>query len=108
MLKQLQGKQQKGISHDWIKNVTHKKLHRQKGQILPLKWQKNKTEQKQSWQMIKCTAISIKVHIFWEGHTILRNLHLTFVLCSAVKSKVKILQNFGAFPEYMNFKIRYS
>ena len=27
--------------------------------------------------------IEIKVHIFWEGHKILRNLHLTFVLCSA-------------------------
>ena len=24
-----------------------------------------------------------KVHIFWEGHNFLRNLHLTFVLCSA-------------------------
>ena len=24
-----------------------------------------------------------KRHIFWEGHKILRNLHLTFVLCSA-------------------------
>ena len=24
-----------------------------------------------------------KVHIFWEGHKILRNLHITFVLCSA-------------------------
>ena len=24
-----------------------------------------------------------KVHIFWEGHKILRNLHLTFGLCSA-------------------------
>ena len=24
----------------------------------------------------------VKVHIFWEGHKILRNLHLTFVLCS--------------------------
>ena len=24
-----------------------------------------------------------KVHMFWEGHEILRNLHLTFVLCSA-------------------------
>ena len=24
-----------------------------------------------------------KVHIFWEGHKILQNLHLTFVLCSA-------------------------
>ena len=25
----------------------------------------------------------VKVHIFWEGHKILRNLHPTFVLCSA-------------------------
>ena len=40
-----------------------------------------------------------KVHIFWEGHKILQNLHLTFV-----KSKVKISQNFVAFSEYMNFK----
>ena len=28
-------------------------------------------------------SVSFKVHIFWEGHKILRNLHLTFVLCSA-------------------------
>ena len=26
---------------------------------------------------------TFKVHIFWEGHKILRNIHLTFVLCSA-------------------------
>ena len=35
---------------------------------------------------IKLFSTSIryhKVHIFWEGHKILRNLHLTFVLCSA-------------------------
>ena len=25
----------------------------------------------------------IKVHIFWEGHKILQNIHLTYVLCSA-------------------------
>ena len=25
----------------------------------------------------------VKVHIFWEGHTILRNIHSRFVLCSA-------------------------
>ena len=24
-----------------------------------------------------------KVHIFWEGHKILKNIHLTYVLCSA-------------------------
>ena len=29
------------------------------------------------------TKIVLKVHIFWEGHKILQNLHLTFVLCSA-------------------------
>ena len=28
-----------------------------------------------------------KVHIFWEGHKILQNLHLTFVLCSASPKK---------------------
>ena len=36
-----------------------------------------------------------KVHIFWEGHKILRNFHLTSVLCTyvvPVKSKVKISQ----------------
>ena len=67
----------------------------------------------------------IKVHIFWGGHKILRNIHLTFVLTSVskkrwhicycvtnfwnrryvvpVKSKVEISQNFVAFSEYMNF-----
>ena len=30
-----------------------------------------------------------EVHIFWEGHKILRNLHLTFVLCSVTQSKVR-------------------
>ena len=33
----------------------------------------------------------------------MRHLHLTFVLCSASQSKVKILQNFVVFSEYMNF-----
>ena len=42
-----------------------------------------------------------KVHIFWEGHKILRNLPLT--VCTVVKSKGKISQNFVAFSEYMNF-----
>ena len=34
---------------------------------------------------------SSKVHIFWEGHKILWNLHLTFVLCSASVRCCKIL-----------------
>ena len=57
--------------------------------------------------LISLGIIYIKVHIFWEGHKILQNLHLTFVLCSVVKSKVKISQNFVAFSEYMNFTIHY-
>ena len=42
-----------------------------------------------------------KVHIFWEDHEILRNLHLTFVFM--YKSKVEISKNFVAFSEYTNF-----
>ena len=44
--------------------------------------------------------LPIKVHIFWEDHKILRNLHLTV---HTVKSRVEILQNFVAFSECMNF-----
>ena len=45
-----------------------------------------------------------KVHIFWEGHKILRNLPLTFTytVYSIVKSKGKTSQIFVAFSEYMN------
>ena len=32
--------------------------------------------------MLKAIQINFKVHLFWEGHNILWNLHLTFVLCS--------------------------
>ena len=38
-----------------------------------------------------------KVNTFWKGHKILTTVH-------AFKSKVKILQTFVAFSEYMNFK----
>ena len=37
------------------------------------------------WSCKKYIALQnmfIKVHIFWEGHNILRNLHSRFVLCS--------------------------
>ena len=49
-------------------------------------------------------SFDVKVHIFWEGHKLLRNLHLTFdcMYCTC-KSKGKISQNFVAFSEYMNF-----
>ena len=38
-----------------------------------------------SWKhvMSMLTSHLIKVHIFWEGHKILRNLHQLFVLCNA-------------------------
>ena len=32
--------------------------------------------------IMRCSTI-LKVHTFWEGHKILRNLHLPFDLCSA-------------------------
>ena len=50
----------------------------------------------------KSTLEKGKVHIFWEGHKILRTLHLTFDY-STCSQKVKISQNFVAFSEYMNF-----
>ena len=58
---------------------------------------------KKTWVQ-QCYEIAVfKVHIFREGHKILRNLHLAFVYVVPVKSKVKILQNFVAFSKYMNF-----
>ena len=47
-------------------------------------------DNRESWFGFECKIISInnllkyvKVHIFWEGHKILRNLHQLFVLCTA-------------------------
>ena len=54
----------------------------------------------------KIIIYHVKVHKFWKGNKILRNLHLTLTVCTAVKSKVKILQNFVAFSEYMNFTMQ--
>ena len=39
---------------------------------------------------------SFKVHIFLEGHKIVRSLHLTFSTVHTDKRKVEILQNFVA------------
>ena len=40
-------------------------------------------------QHISCFSFSeVKVHIFWEGHKILQNLHLTFVLVSSILKMV--------------------
>ena len=35
------------------------------------------------WICFSSSVTNSKVHLFWEGHKILQNLHLTFVLCSA-------------------------
>ena len=48
------------------------------------------------------SRVVCKVHIFWEGHKILQNLHLLSYVVP-VKSKLKISQNFVASSEYMNF-----
>ena len=46
-----------------------------------------------------------KVHIFWEGHNFLQNLHLNFfVLCSASQKEGGDFAKFFAFSEYMNFR----
>ena len=45
-----------------------------------------------------------KVHIFWEGHNIFEIFTLLLSYVLPVKCKVKILQNFVALSEYMNFK----
>ena len=48
--------------------------------------------------------VSIKVHIFWEGHIFfeISTIDLSYVVM--VKSTVEISQNFAAFLEYMSFK----
>ena len=46
-----------------------------------------------------------KVHIFWEGQ-FCEIFPLLLTVCTVVKSKGKILQNFVAFSEYMNFNCR--
>jgi len=53
---------------------------------------------------IKKYLIPIKVHIFWEGHKILWNLHPRFVLCRNSQIYSGDLEIFLAFSEYMNFK----
>ena len=42
---------------------------------------------------VNLTKVS-KVHIFWEGHKIMRNLPLTFDYSTTVKSKGNISQNY--------------
>ena len=53
----------------WNFHVLNLQFNEQSVVILWVSWCKNKS----FWQRFTC-----KVHIFWEGHKILRNLHLTF------------------------------
>ena len=63
----------------------------------------------QNWQpenSVFLVFCLIKGNIFWEGHKILQNLHLTFDWHYMDKSKVEISQNFVASSEYTNFKFQ--
>ena len=51
------------------------------------------------------SIFGVKVHIFWEGHKTLRNLHLFLTDTTYSQKKVEISQNFVAFSDYMNFKL---
>ena len=53
-----------------------------------------------------CLKLEIqnKVHIFWEGHKYLRNLHRIFVLCSNSQIYSGYFAKFYGFSEYINFK----
>ena len=44
---------------------------------------------------------SIKVHIFWEGHKILRNLHCRFVLCRASQIYGGLLRIYELYSKYV-------
>ena len=48
------------------------------------------------------------IYVLWEGHKILQNIHHSILVTGTTqgKSKVEISQNFVAFSEYMNFKIK--
>ena len=49
--------------------------------------------------------VSGKVHIFWEGHKILRNLPLTFDCSTYSQKQGEDFANFLAFSEYINIII---
>ena len=49
----------------------------------------------------------VKVHLSWEGHKILQNLHQLLDWQFKDKLLVEISQNFVAFSECMNFTILY-
>ena len=48
--------------------------------------------------------VNVKVHIFWEGHKILRNIPVTFDYSTYSQKLGEDFENFVAFSEYMNFE----
>ena len=50
-----------------------------------------------------CPFLASKVQIFWEGHKILQNFHLTFDYSTYSQNQSEDFANFVAFSEYMNF-----
>ena len=55
--------------------------------------------------MIDC-SFDFKVHIFWAATKFFEIFPLILIVCTVVKSKGKISQNFVAFSENMNFNTR--
>ena len=51
-------------------------------------------------------TVFAKVHISWEDHKFCEIFTISLTVCTVVKSKGKISQDFVAFSEYMNFNIR--
>ena len=58
--------------------------------FVDIKWQKLDHKRQIMYWRRRCKVYKFfgsKVHIFSEGHKILRNLHLTFILCSASQTE---------------------
>ena len=55
------------------------------------------------WEIHEFVCLQSKVHMFWEGHNILRNLHQLFALCTASQIIGGDFAKFVAFSEYMKF-----
>ena len=54
------------------------------------------------------STLPFKVGIFWEGHKFCEIVTLLLSTVHTDKSKMKILQNFVAFSDYMNFNKNYN
>ena len=70
-----------------VMTITQKRRRKPMLIAIPPRFERKKTFQNEAWKRKKRANFcwSFKVHIFWEGHKILRNLPLTFD-CTVVKS----------------------